>query len=95
MERLWIFFLEHAEEDEAVPVGQGEASILINGAVGEICQRFWEKLGRESQRKSRSKVYHNACEMAKQIPAFRLHVSLDGRFWEEIEKVFGEFSSLI
>jgi hypothetical protein len=28
-----------------------------------------------------------ACELARSIPAFRLRLSLDGRFWEEMERV--------
>jgi hypothetical protein len=35
----------------------------------------------------KTKLFENATELAKAVPAFRLQVSLEGRFWEEMEKV--------
>jgi hypothetical protein len=32
-------------------------------------------------------LFNNACELAKAVPAYILRVSLEGRFWEEMEKV--------
>jgi len=81
-----MFFLEQAEADEAVPVGQGEAAVLMSDSASQICQRFWRRMDIKDERSFRVEIFHNACEMAKRIPAFRLRVSLHGRFWEEIEK---------
>ena len=80
------FFLEQARADEVVPVGQGEAAILMSEAAGQIYRKFWRKLDVEDERKPRMEIFHNACQVAKLIPAFRLRVSLNGRFWEPIER---------
>ena len=82
-----VFFLEQAGADEAVPMGQGEAAFLMSDSAAQICRRFWKRMDIEYERNFRIESFHNACQMAKQIPAFRLRASLHGRFWEEMEKV--------
>lgn len=84
-----VFFLEQSEADEVVPVGEGEATILMNESTTQICRRFWRRMDVEVQRKFRRELFDNACKMAKYVPAFRLRASLHGRFWEEIEKALG------
>jgi len=34
-----IFFLEHGKTDKVVPIGQGEAAILINQSARHVCRR--------------------------------------------------------
>lgn len=82
-----VFFLEQSEIDEVTPIGEGEAAVLMTESATQICQKFWGKLDKEDQKKSREELFNNACEMAKEIPAYRLHVSRQGRFWEKIEQV--------
>ena len=82
-----IFFLERGETDQSLPVGQGKAASFINESAAQVGQRTWIRLPREEKRRLRRKAFDNACELAKVIPAFKLRVSLNGRFWEEMEKV--------
>ncbi len=82
-----IFFLEQSETDEVVPLGKGEAAVLISESASQICQKFWRKADIEDQRRFRGEVFSNACEITERIPAYRLRASLHGRFWEEIENV--------
>lgn len=82
-----IFFLEQAESDEVVPLGKGEATVLISESAAQVCQKFWRRSDIEYQRRFRSEIFSNACEIAERIPAYRLRASLHGRFWEEIENV--------
>jgi SynChlorMet cassette protein ScmC len=82
-----IFFLEQATTDEVVPVGQGETAVLINESAMELYHPKWKNSDSEELRAVRRKLFDNACELAKSIPAFKLRVSLKGRFWEEIERV--------
>jgi len=82
-----IFFLKQAETDEVIPIGQGEAAIYINQSATEIVRPYWWKLDHERLRVYRKKLFENACELTKVVPAFILHVSLTGQFWKEIEKV--------
>jgi SynChlorMet cassette protein ScmC len=82
-----IFFLEQGEIDKAVPIGQGEAAISINESATKVCERNWRNLDKEEERKLRKLLFDNACQLAKAVPTFTLHVSLSGRFWEEMENV--------
>ncbi|HHT9124381.1 MAG TPA: SynChlorMet cassette protein ScmC [Candidatus Brocadiia bacterium] len=87
-----IFFLEQAEKDEVVPIGQGQAGILINTSATEVCSKQWRKLTPEEERAQKKKLFDNACALAKSVPAFILRVSLTGRFWDEMERVLPDFT---
>jgi SynChlorMet cassette protein ScmC len=82
-----IFFLEQAGSDEAIPLGRGEASVFINQLATQVCCRYWNNLGHEDLRIRKIKLFENVTGLAEVVPAFRLRVSLKGRFWEEMEKV--------
>ncbi len=82
-----IFFLEQAEADIVEPMGEGRAAVLMTESAAQICEKFWRNLAEEDQKKRRTELFDNACEMAKSIPAYRLKMSLEGRFWEKMEEV--------
>ena len=82
-----IFFLKQAKADEVTPIGQGQAAVCVYRAALQVCYRNWLNLDREEIMMLKKKLFENACEVARSIPAFKLRVSLTGRFWEEIEKV--------
>jgi SynChlorMet cassette protein ScmC len=84
---MGIFFLEQSEADAVEPLGVGRAAVLITESAAQICEKFWRNLTEEDKKKHRTKLFDNACEMAKSIPAYRLKVSLEGRFWEKMEEV--------
>jgi SynChlorMet cassette protein ScmC len=84
-----IFFLEQAEDDHVESVGEGTAAVLMTESATQICEKFWRNLGQEDQKEHRTELFDNACEMAKNIPGYRLSVSKDGRFWEKMEEVIG------
>jgi SynChlorMet cassette protein ScmC len=79
-----IFFLEQSKTDEVIPVGEGEAAVFLNESATQVCEKFWRKMDGEFQRKFRRQLFLNACQIAHCIPAFRLRVSLHGRFWEKM-----------
>jgi SynChlorMet cassette protein ScmC len=82
-----IFFLEQSETDKVVPMGRGQSAVLMYQSAAEVCHRNWMKVNREEVSTFRKKLFENSCRLAKAIPAFRLRVSLQGRFWEKIEEV--------
>ena len=82
-----MFFLEQAETDEVVPIGQGQAATHAYRSVTQVCHRNWMNLDREELRAYRKKIFNNTCELAGAVPEFKLRVSLKGRFWEQMEKV--------
>jgi SynChlorMet cassette protein ScmC len=82
-----IFFLEKSEKDQVAPIGQGEAAAFINQTATQVCHRFWNNLSNDEVKARKKRLFQNACELAQAIPTFKLRVSLEGRFWEQIEKV--------
>ena len=82
-----IFFLEQGKTDEVISVGRGQASVRITESATQIYQATLRNLVNEEERAIKEKIFENACALANRIPAFRLRVSLEGRFWEQMEKV--------
>ena len=82
-----IFFLEQSEKDQVAPIGQGEAAAFINQTATQVCHRFWNNLSHDEVSARKKRLFQNACELAQAIPTFKLRVSLEGRFWEQIERV--------
>jgi len=82
-----IFFLEQAEIDNVVPMGRGQAAVSIAQSAMQVYDLNWSNVDRAEVRAFRRKLFDNGCDLARVIPAFKLQVSLDGRFWEKIEKV--------
>jgi SynChlorMet cassette protein ScmC len=82
-----IFFLKQAGTDQVVGMGQGEAAVCIYRTAMQVLRRSWSYLNRQEVESYKLKLFDNACELAISVPAFKLRVSLEGRFWEEIEKV--------
>lgn len=82
-----IFFLEPAETDGVVSIGQGLATTHINQSAIQVCRRNWKSLDKYEERAYKLQLFENACELAKAVPTFKLRVSLNGRFWEEMENI--------
>ncbi len=89
-----LFFLEQSETDKIVPLGEGEAAVFISESAIQVCRKFWRGAGPENGQKFSEVIFGNACELAKQIPAFRLYISLHGRFWEKIEEILTSLGKL-
>lgn len=85
-----IFFLEQSTSDGIEPLGQGKAAVLLHASANQICHKFAHILNSEEQKKLWCQLFNNACEMVQKIPAFRLHVSLHGKFWTEIEQALDQ-----
>ena len=85
-----IFFLEQAETDEAAPIGKGETSTRINRLAAEVCRIDWRNLHLIESISIRRKLFHHACELSRVVPAFKLRVSLNGRFWKEMDKALSQ-----
>jgi len=68
-------------------MGRGEAAARMYHAAEQVCLRNWRYFSAEEERREKEKLFANSCELAQNIPAFTLHVSLEGQFWKEIDKV--------
>jgi SynChlorMet cassette protein ScmC len=82
-----IFFLEQAEIDRAVPMGQGQAAVFMTQSAIQVYFLYRHDPDNEEALTFKKKIFENACEIAKSIPAFKLRVSPNSQFWEEIERV--------
>ena len=85
-----IFFLEQAEADEVVTVGQGQGAALVYQSATQVCARHWINLNNEKLSMLRKRLFENCCDLAQRTPIFRLRLSLEGKFWEEIEAILEE-----
>jgi SynChlorMet cassette protein ScmC len=82
-----IFFIEQSEIDEVIPIRMGQSAIRITGSADQVCGKFLRSVSQEEKLEFKRNLFSNAYEMAKKVPAFQLRVSLNGNFWEKIEKV--------
>lgn len=82
-----IFFLEQAEADSVVSIGQGQAAIMVYQLALQVCRWNMMDLYREEVGNFKKELFENACVFTKSIPAFKLRVSLNGRFWEKMDEV--------
>jgi len=81
-----IFFLDRHQEDQAFPIKQGNASVNIYESVQQVFKSDWLRMNQEALLATRKILFDNSYQLAKAIPAFKLRVSLIGRFWEVMEK---------
>jgi SynChlorMet cassette protein ScmC len=79
--------LEKAETNEVISIGQGQAATFINQSATQVCQRSWINIDQQEERALREYLFSNACELAKEIRAYKLRINMNGRFWEKIEEV--------
>ncbi|MDZ7315017.1 MAG: SynChlorMet cassette protein ScmC [candidate division KSB1 bacterium] len=83
------FFLKQAPEDRLEPIGQGQAAALLTCAAEQIS--YWlTELPLDTVRILRQKRFDQLCRLAQSVPAFVLHLTLTGRFWELIEQALDE-----
>lgn len=83
-----IFFLEQSDRDEVLPMNISEAALMINSSAMQTCYYLYRDLNDKEKRQQCIKVFDNSCRLAKTVPAFILKAAKEGKFWEEIEKVF-------
>jgi SynChlorMet cassette protein ScmC len=81
-----VFFLEQAEVTDAAAIGAGQAALRMTESAMQICEPLWRGLDAQEARRARMLLFDNACHLARVIPAFVLHVNLNGAFWEEMEE---------
>ena len=84
-----IFFIEQAPEDDCLPIGGYQAALTAAYSAGQNMDRIKRWCDPADVRELKLKMFANACEIVKQVPAFHLQVSLTGRFWEKIEAALG------
>lgn len=84
-----VFFIEQAMDDAALSLFDGESASLINESSRQGYMNYGNLFCDQGRKVLQGKLFNNSCAIAKKIPAFTLQVSLEGKFWEEIERVLG------
>jgi hypothetical protein len=64
-----VFFLEQSEADKVVPVGEGQAAVLMTESATQVCEKFWRTLNREGQRQFREELLKKCQQDCKEDPS--------------------------
>jgi len=82
-----IFFLEKAARQEIALIGLAEAAVRINESANQACLRRMHGFETLVRWELRTRIFDNACKLARRVPAYVLRISKACRFWEAIEEV--------
>ena len=82
-----IFFIEPATFDQVVPMGQGQAAAYLAASAMQVYSPSLNRLDHKEARAIKKGLFENASDLAREIPVYKLEVTLKDRFLEEIEKV--------
>jgi hypothetical protein len=81
-----LFLLEQSAQDRIEPLSRSKAAIALTEACAQALAPHY-MISLRGGTALRSRIFENAVALAGTAPAFRLQVSLTGRFWEKIEEV--------
>lgn len=82
-----IFFIEKADRDEVLPLRRATASVGLYDSSSVCFETMSGRYNHPEGLPYLKQVFANAASLAAAVPAYRLNVSLTGRFWEKIEEV--------
>ena len=82
-----ICFIEKAKKEEITLLKPGRAVALLNASSEDMFRIISRKITISEKRFLRKKVFENACQLAKKVPAYHLKHSLNGKSWKLIEGV--------
>jgi SynChlorMet cassette protein ScmC len=82
-----IFILSQSETDKVEQIGKGQAVCLLNETVDQASWGLDSRLRDKEKHALRLQRFDNICKLVEEIPTYLLHISKNGSFWEEIEKV--------
>ncbi len=83
-----FFFLQQVPDNGVEPVAGAKTALVIEKACKEALLPFDFFSPGQDPFLGRN-IFANAVSLAAAVPAFRLRVSLEGRFWEKMDKVLG------
>jgi len=82
-----IFFLSWALEERVDSLKPVDATCLLNDSAEQVFISALAHMTFEAVREHRLRRLDSIISLAKAIPVFQLHLSSNGAFWLEIEKV--------
>ena len=87
-----IFFLQQAGQDRVEPVAPGKSVCLLVELAEHTSWSMSHRLANDERRAILLQRFENICDLVKDVPCYNLYLSLDGSFWDEIERVIIEHS---
>jgi SynChlorMet cassette protein ScmC len=81
-----LLFLRHSRCDRTEPVTATPAAALIVESAVQLARTVMFTPEGNANRAICAKYLRAAWALAAAVPAFRLHIGLNGRFWDEIER---------
>jgi SynChlorMet cassette protein ScmC len=81
-----ILFLKKSQKDDITPLSFSQSASLIYKLSLPVFSRVLGYVDKKEQVIIKKLIFENACDIAKDIPAFILNATLTGKFWEVIEK---------
>jgi len=85
-----IFFLKQAHQDRVEPVATGQSVCLLVELAEHTSWSMSHRLTKDERRAIRLQRFENICTLVTMVSCYYLHLSLEGFFWEEIERVINE-----
>lgn len=82
-----VFFLSQSETDRIAPLTTASAAACLLETVRHVSRPMTQRLPADQIRALHKKEFANAQALLNKIPAYTLHLSLTGAFWEKIEAV--------
>jgi SynChlorMet cassette protein ScmC len=82
-----IVILEQGPVDRIEPLGPGHAVALLSELAQQASRYLVEGMSRDELAAFHCQRFDNLCALVRAVPAYLLHVSRDGAFWTEIERV--------
>ncbi len=81
-----IFFLKRSQKDEVNFLSFSQSASLIYKLSLPVFNRILGSIKQNECTIIRKLIFENACDIAKDIPAFILEASLKGEFWKAIDR---------
>jgi SynChlorMet cassette protein ScmC len=82
-----LFFLSQNEQDSTEALSAAQATAMLVEVINHVTHTSIRRFAIEDVHAARQKQIANAQRLAHAIPTHKLHISLSGAFWKEIEKV--------
>lgn len=88
-----VFFLRQSAQDEVEEVNESQSTSMLMESIQNVCWDMCRDLSDDEAQTIYAEEMAASYLMARTVPAYMLHFSLKGRFWEVLEKVISAEST--
>jgi len=84
-----IFFLIQAEKEQLVPLNKINSTYFINQFADEAMVSLFGWCDIKTRTPIFTQILSNSSAIAQKVPTYILRLSLNGAFWEDVDRVLG------